>query len=70
VVLLDREGRAGRSGGGRERSDPAERFYEVLLPGPAGWEMERPAAGVGAELAGQGEQPAAEGAGDAHDTLG
>ena len=53
------------SAGGWERADLFERFEVVALPGPAGWEVERPAAGVAGEAAGEAEEPAAEGAGGA-----
>jgi len=51
-----------RSGGG-ERSDPAQRGDVVALPGPAGGEVQRPAAGVAGEPPGYLQQPAAQGAG-------
>src|SRR6266700_388487 len=50
------------SGGGGNRSDAGERLGEVLLPGPACGEVERPLAGVAGEAAGEREQPAADGA--------
>src|SRR6266536_2591453 len=58
------------SGGDRYRSDPAERFGEVLLPGPAGGQMQRPTAGVRGQATGQGEQAAADGARGTDDTVG
>jgi hypothetical protein len=45
---------------GRERSDPGGRLGEVLLPGPAGGQVERPLAGVRGRAAGEGEQPRSE----------
>src|SRR5215216_8047870 len=50
------------SGGGGERSDPGERADEVVLPGPAGWEAQRPLAGAEGQPPGDLEQPAAQGA--------
>jgi len=50
------------SGAGGEGSDAGERADEVVLPGPAGREVQRPAAGAGGEPAGEREQAAADGA--------
>ena len=47
------------SGCGGERSDAGERFDEVVLPGPAGWEVQRLAPRGFGESSGEREQPAA-----------
>src|SRR4051812_38012054 len=57
-----RRGGLPRSGGGREGADPVERADEVVLPGPAGREVQRPAPGAGRQPAGKGQEPAAQGA--------
>jgi hypothetical protein len=51
------------SGGGRERSDAGERADEVVLPGPAGWEVQRALAGGAGQSAGELQQPARTGGG-------
>ena len=53
------------SAGGGERADAVEGVGVVAVPGPAGWEVERPAAGVAGQAAGDAQQPAAQGAGGA-----
>ena len=62
-------GPAGRSAGGGggggqsderwQGADPVERADEVVLPGPAGGEMQRPLAGGAGQAAGDLKQPAA-----------
>jgi hypothetical protein len=69
ACCLVSEPAAGSAGGG-ECSDAGEGFGEVVLPGPAGGEVQRPAAGVRGQPAGQGEQAAADGARGADDALG
>ena len=43
------------SAGGGERADAYEGAGVVAVPGPAGWEVERPAAGVAGQAAGDGQ---------------
>jgi len=51
-----REGQRGlRSGGGRQRADAGQGFRERVAPGPAGREVQGPAAGAAGQAAGQGE---------------
>jgi hypothetical protein len=47
------------SGGAGERADAVQRAGVVAVPWPAGGEMQRPAAGVAGEAAGDLKQPAA-----------
>src|SRR5688572_1075992 len=53
------------SGGVWERADAGERFGEGVAPGPAGGEVQRPAAGAAGQASGEREESAAEGAGGA-----
>lgn len=69
VRLLGPERAPGRSSG-RERSDAFERRHEVPLPEPAGGELERGAAGVAGEPAGEGEQAAPQRARGTDDAIG
>ena len=55
---------------GGERADAGERADEVVVPGPAGGEVQRPAAGGAGQAAGDLQQPAAEGAGGADGLVG
>ena len=50
------------SGGDGERSDPGERADEVVLPGPACWEVQRPLACAAGQSSGDLKQPTAQGA--------
>jgi len=54
-VLVVVGGGAGLSGGAGERVDAVERGGVVVVPWPAGWEVERLAAGVSGRAAGDGE---------------
>jgi hypothetical protein len=69
-VCWTASGSPSRSGGGGERSKSGQRVVEVLLPGPAGGKVQRPAGGVRRQAAGQREQPAAHGSGRADDLAG
>ena len=59
VVLGCRSAWLPRSGGGGERADAVERVDVVALPGPAGGQVKRPAAGVAGQAPGKLKEPAA-----------
>src|SRR4051812_20326967 len=62
---------AGRlSGGGGERADAVEGADVVAVPGPAGGQVQCPAARVAGQAAGELEQSAAQGAGGADGRVG
>ena len=69
-VALSSVSRVGRSGERRERADAAQGAGVVLMPGPAGGEMQRPAACVARQAARNREQAAAQGAGRADGRVG
>ncbi|MCP9488716.1 MAG: hypothetical protein MSC31_02415 [Solirubrobacteraceae bacterium MAG38_C4-C5] len=62
VIWLVVCGREALSGRGGQRADARERFDEGVAPGPAGREMQRPAACVAGQAAGDLEELAAQGA--------
>jgi hypothetical protein len=58
------------SGGAWERADARRRVGVGAVPGPAGWEVQRPAACVAGQAAGNREQSAAQRAGGADGRVG